>query len=285
MTHASPTLVRPERPCKWDNIEHPCSPERRPTGRPRDYPIREVVNAVLYICRTRLRLAAVAPRLAAVGTGVLLLLHLGAPKACGKRSTPLLYAGDARTGPPWPGVGRRPSAGVIDSRDGQDGRGQRTRAGLTRGKNRAAGKRHLPVDDTPGLIWGLVVLLADVQDRDGAGRAAGRVRSGRAAAAGGESGADGAYAAVRDWVIRESPGLGAHDGPPSAGGQGLRPPAQAVRSWNAPSAWFGRYRRLSKDYEHNPPSSSETWIYHRHDPFPPVHAVRSGGKKKGDACR
>jgi putative transposase len=24
--------------------------------------------------------------------------------------------------------------------------------------------------------------------------------------------------------------------------------------------WFGRYRRLSKDYEHNP-SSSETWIY------------------------
>jgi transposase len=24
--------------------------------------------------------------------------------------------------------------------------------------------------------------------------------------------------------------------------------------------WFGRYRRLSKDYEHNP-RSSETWIY------------------------
>jgi putative transposase len=24
--------------------------------------------------------------------------------------------------------------------------------------------------------------------------------------------------------------------------------------------WFGRYRRLSKDYEHNP-LSSETWIY------------------------
>jgi putative transposase len=25
-------------------------------------------------------------------------------------------------------------------------------------------------------------------------------------------------------------------------------------------AWLGRYRRLSKDYEHNP-TSSETWIY------------------------
>jgi transposase len=24
--------------------------------------------------------------------------------------------------------------------------------------------------------------------------------------------------------------------------------------------WFGRYRRLSKDYEHNP-ASSEAWIY------------------------
>ena len=37
---------------QWDNIEHLFPPERRPTGRPRDYPIREVVNAILYIART-----------------------------------------------------------------------------------------------------------------------------------------------------------------------------------------------------------------------------------------
>ena len=37
-----------------------------------------------------------------------------------------------------------------------------------------------------------------------------------------------------------------------------------VRKWRwiveRTFGWFGRYRRLSKDYEHNP-RSSETWIY------------------------
>lgn len=37
---------------QWHNIAHLFPPETRATGRPRDYPIREVVNAVLYIART-----------------------------------------------------------------------------------------------------------------------------------------------------------------------------------------------------------------------------------------
>ncbi len=37
---------------QWDNIAHLFPPERRRTGRPRAYPVREVVNAVLYIART-----------------------------------------------------------------------------------------------------------------------------------------------------------------------------------------------------------------------------------------
>ncbi len=47
----------------------------------------------------------------------------------------------------------------------------------------------------------------------------------------------------------------------------LKRPGQTtfeVRKWRwvveRTFGWFGRYRRLSKDYEHNP-ASSETWIY------------------------
>jgi putative transposase len=36
---------------QWDNIEHLFPPERRPTGRPRKYPVRDVVNAIFYLAR------------------------------------------------------------------------------------------------------------------------------------------------------------------------------------------------------------------------------------------
>ena len=39
---------------QWDNIEHLFPPEQRPAGRagrPRTYPVREIVNAVLYLAR------------------------------------------------------------------------------------------------------------------------------------------------------------------------------------------------------------------------------------------
>ena len=38
---------------QWDNIEHFfSSPQNGPGGRPRTYPVREVVNAVLYLARS-----------------------------------------------------------------------------------------------------------------------------------------------------------------------------------------------------------------------------------------
>jgi putative transposase len=109
--------------------------------------------------------------------------------------------------------------------------------------------------DTRGLIWGLAVLPADVQDWDGAGevvRRAGRLpRLARVWA-------DAAYRAFRDWVSANCRWVL---------GVVLKQPGQTTfvvqkKRWivERTFGWLGRYRRLSKDYEHST-RSSEAWIY------------------------
>jgi putative transposase len=116
-------------------------------------------------------------------------------------------------------------------------------------------KRHLLVD-TLGLIWALVVLPADVQDRDAAKTLLKTVRGQLPRLL--VIWADGAYSAVASWVksvygwllqtvLRP---IGVH-------GFVVLPKRWIVERT---FAWLGRYRRLSKDYETNP-RSSEAWIY------------------------
>ena len=110
--------------------------------------------------------------------------------------------------------------------------------------------------DTLGLIWGLAVLPANVPDWEGAEevvqRSAGRMpRLARVWA-------DAGYRAFRAWVARNCRwALEIVTKRPGAAGFEVQP-----RRWVVERAfgWFGRYRRLSKDYEANP-RSSETWIY------------------------
>jgi putative transposase len=109
--------------------------------------------------------------------------------------------------------------------------------------------------DTLGLIWGLAVLPADVQDRDGAEEVIRRTgRLPRLA----RVWADAGYKAFAGWVathcrwvldiVSKRPGQTTFE----------------VQKWRwiveRTFGWFGRYRRLSKDYEHNP-RSSEAWIW------------------------
>jgi putative transposase len=110
--------------------------------------------------------------------------------------------------------------------------------------------------DTLGLIWGLVVLPADVQDRDGAKALLERVRERLPRLQ--VIWADGAYAAVVDWV-QQTCGwiLTTILRPLGAKGYVHLPKRWIVERT---FGWLGRYRRLSKDYEANP-HSSETWIY------------------------
>ena len=112
--------------------------------------------------------------------------------------------------------------------------------------------------DTLGLIWGLAVQPAAPTDWDGAVAVFERVGGSLPRLA--KVWADSAYRveALLDWiaagcrwvleVVNKRPGQTTFE----------------VQKWRwiveRTFGWFGRYRRLSRDYEHNP-ASSEAWIY------------------------
>jgi len=110
--------------------------------------------------------------------------------------------------------------------------------------------------DTLGLIWGLVVLPADIQDRDGAKTLLQGVHQLLPRLQ--VIWADGAYAAIAGW-LQDTFGWLLTTILRPVGAKGY---IHLPRRWTVERTfgWFGRYRRLSKDYEHYP-HNSETWIY------------------------
>jgi putative transposase len=224
---------------EWSFIDY-CFPKPSSTGRPREHSYRELVNAVFYLVKT----------------------------ACQWRNLPESFA-------PWPTVyhyfrqwkrsglwaeihghlrmhlrqveGRNPdaSAGIIDSQSVKSTETSDER-GYDAGKKVNGRKRHLLVD-TIGLILCVMVLPANIQDRDGAKQllATFFARSPRRRVK--HIWADGGYAgaliacAKKLWrctveVVKRSD---------------LHTFKVLPRRWvvERTFGWLGRYRRLNRDYE------------------------------------
>jgi putative transposase len=110
--------------------------------------------------------------------------------------------------------------------------------------------------DTLGLIWGLAVLPASSTDWGGAVEVFRRVGGGLPRLA--RVWADAAYRALSDWVAGNARWvLDIVTRREGAVGFEVVPWRWVVERT---FGWFNRYRRLSKDYEHNP-RSSEAWVY------------------------
>jgi putative transposase len=109
--------------------------------------------------------------------------------------------------------------------------------------------------DTLGLIWGLVVLPASSTDWEGAVEIFRRIGAGLPRLA--RVWADSAYRALAAWVGENTRWvLDIVTRRVGAVGFEVQPQRWIVERT---FGWLGRYRRLSKDYEHTT-ASSEAWI-------------------------
>ena len=235
---------------EWQLIDY-CFPKPSKKGRRRKHPFRELLNAVFYLVRTGCQ-------------------WRNLPKDFAPWRTVYHYFRLWKRNGLWnqihthlrehlrlvEGRKRQPSAGIIDSQSVKSTETSDER-GYDAGKKVNGRKRHILVD-TIGLVLLVMVLPANIQDRDGAKQLLAAFFSQKTRRRVKHIWADGGYAgtlvakARKLWrctveIVKRSE---------------LHTFKVLPRRWvvERTFGWLGRYRRLSRDYERQA-TTGETMVY------------------------
>lgn len=224
---------------EWELIRH-CFPKPSKTGRPRKHSVRELLNAIFYLVKTACQWRNLPAHFAPWRT-VYHYFRLWKRNALWTQ----IHAHLREHVRLVEGRNRHASAAIIDSQSVKSTETSDER-GYDAGKKVNGRKRHILVD-TIGLILFVMVLPANIQDRDGAKQLLSAFFAQSARRRGKHIWADGGYAgalidlAKRLWrctveIVKRSD---------------LHQFKVLPRRWvvERTFGWLGRYRRLNRDYE------------------------------------